>query len=399
MKRLAIAIAATAFCVQCLADDNDPFTYVGSISDGVDKALVAGYEQAAEAVAPGSEVRINARDAGKFASVSIEGSKVIVKFDHDGLSRQLSASGAQVWSGLKDPVLVWLADAKSGKIIGGDSDDPLAVAMSGAAQKLRYSLMFPLMDLDDVQAVNVKALLTHDDAALTRASSRYKPAFYVAAAASANSDGVDLRWDLYDQGGHKLGDGNANSSLNSAASKAASDIASVLMQNVSGDETQSPQSGSEASGSESAAAADSIGPRKGSVRILISGIGSVSDIMAVRSAIITFGYEGSTRVIGYTPQGVVFLVPTSASPAILDGTLAHSGAFTKTGDWIYKYNQGSGEPDSGRDGRVGTPSYKSAISAITTPGTTVSAKGDGETQNRKNEVKGKASGSKLVEDL
>ena len=121
--------------------------------------------------------------------------------------------------------------------------------------------------------------------------------------------------------------------------------------------------------------------------------------MAVRSAIITFGYEGSTRVIGYTPQGVVFLVPTSASPAILDGTLAHSGAFTKTGDWIYKYNQGSGEPDSGRDGRVGTPSYKSAISAITTPGTTVSAKGDGETQNRKNEVKGKASGSKLVEDL
>lgn len=371
MRRSVLAALAAALIAHgaAFADDGDPLVYEGSLSEGVDKALAAGYAQAAASLAPGSEARGSAADAGKaVSSVEIQGGKVVVKFDRDKLSRQLSSSGAAVWSGLKDPVLVWLADAASGKIIGGDSSDPLALSMSAAAQKLRYQLIFPLMDLDDVQAVNAQALLTHDDEALKTASARYKPTFYVAAAASKDGDAVDLRWDVYDAGGRKLGNGSAKAPMDEAASKAASGIASSLMENVSGEGgDQASQIAADSGSGEAAAAADTIGPRNGSVRILVSGVGSLSDLQAVRSAIITFGYEGSTRAIGYTPQGVVFLVPTSASPAILDGTLAHSGTFTKTGDWIYRYNQGTAAADSGRDGQVGAPSYQSATSGLSRP--------------------------------
>ncbi len=362
---LAAIAAALIAHGAAFAEEADPLVYEGALADGVDKALAAGYAQAASSLAPGSSVNASAKEAGRaVSSVEIQGGKVVVKFDRDKLSRQLSSSGAAVWSGLKEPVLVWLADAGSGKIIGGDSSDPLALSMSAAAQKLHYQLIFPLMDLDDVQAVSAQALLTHDDEALMKASARYKPTFYVAAASSKEGDDFDLRWDVYDAGGRKLGNGSAKAAMDDAAAKAASGIASSLMENVSGEGgDQASQVSSPASAGQAAAAADTIGPRNGSVRILVSGIGSISDLYAVRSAIITFGYEGSTRAIGYTPQGVVFLVPTSASPAILDGTLAHSGTFTKTGDWIYRYNQGTGVADPGRDGQVGAPSYQSATSA------------------------------------
>ncbi|MGN0909056.1 MAG: DUF2066 domain-containing protein [Succinivibrio sp.] len=364
LASLAAALIAQGAAFAAFAEDaGDPLVYEAPLSEGVDKALTAGYAQAAAALAPGSEPRAGAKEAGKAASVRIEGSRIVVSFDRDRLSRQLSSSGQAVWSGLKDPVLVWLADAGSGKIVGGDSSDPLALSMSAAAQKLRYQLIFPLMDLDDVQAVSAQSVLTHDDAALSKASARYKPSFYVAAASSSSGGDVDLRWDVYDAAGRKLGEGQAKAPMDDAAGKAAASIASSLMENVSGSGDQAAQVAGQAQPSAPAAAADTIGPRSGSVRILVSGIGSISDLYAVRSAIITFGYEGSTRAIGYTPQGVVFLVPTSASPAILDGTLAHSGTFTKTGDWIYRFNQGTGPADSGRDGQVGAPSYRSAASS------------------------------------
>jgi hypothetical protein len=396
MRRPALAVVAAAMIAHgaaLAADAGDPLVYEGPLSAGVDKALVAGYAQAAAALAPGSDVKAGAREAGRAASVSIKGGRVIVRFDRDKLSRELSSSGAAVWSGLSEPVLVWLADAGSGKIVGGHSSDPLALAMSAAAQKLRYQLNFPLMDLDDVQALSAQSVLTHDDAAVAKASARYKPEFYVAAASSASGDSVDLRWDVYDSAGRKLGDGSAKAPMEEAASEAASGIARTLMDNVSaGSGDQASQESQSYSSDGDAAAADTIGPRRGSVRIMVSGIGSISDLFAVRSAIITFGYERTIRVIGYTPQGVIYLVPTSASPAILDGTLAHSGSFTKTGDWIYRYNNGTGAADSGRDGMVGAPSYRSATSGAAPSAAKSAAKG------------GKAGAparraSQLVEDL
>ena len=78
-----------------------------------------------------------------------------------------------------------------------------------------------------------------------------------------------------------------------------------------------------------------LGPGDGFVRVLITGVNNIQDLNFIKSSLITFGYEATSGVSAWRPEGAVFEVPTGASPAILDGTLAHATGFSKTGDWIY----------------------------------------------------------------
>lgn len=364
---LAASLAAVLGLVPAYADDpesaQDPLVYEGDLGQGIDSALIAGWSAAVKGMSLDGIPEVNPRTAGEaLSAAAISDGRLSLTFDPQKLQSQLQAAGHATWSGLREPVLMWLADVDDGAVVGGGSEHAFAVALSQAAQQDRFELMFPLMDLDDVQAVNANAILTHNDDALKSASKRYDPTFYVAGALKREGEGLAFKWNVYDGSGKALGNGESAGTLEEVSAASANAIAHVFMDNVSADS-------SEAAGSENAVKAAQtsleLGPGEGFVRILFSGVKNIQDLGAIRRSLITFGYEATSAAVGWLPEGVVFEVPNSASPAILDGTLAHADGFSKTGNWTYAYGSSLAPVTSGRDGLIGARSYESATSAYT----------------------------------
>ncbi len=359
MIRNTLLITALALSVSAYAADST-LSYQGSLSSGVDKALSEGWTQVASTLTIDHLSPATAAVAGQaLLSASISGNSINLVFDEQKLKAQLASGGHASWSGLKDPILIWLADVNEGHMVGGGTDHAFAKALTDACSNARFELMFPLMDLDDVQQVSTSAVLTHNDAQVTKASRRYAPKFFIASAMEQSGDNTSFKWNLYDDGGRNLGSGESSGSANEVVNDVATAIARVLMDNVSAD---SQESADASSGSETAVAGDplALGPGQGFVRVLITGISNIQDLTSIRRQLITFGYEASSSVSAWLPEGVIFEVPTGASASILDGTLAHASGFSKIGNWMYSYSSGITSASSGRDGRVGTPSYKSA---------------------------------------
>lgn len=372
MLRGAVLLVATALSVAVVAAEN-PLTYEGSLSDGVDAAITKGWLQVASSLTIDNLSTVSVDRAGQaLSSVNINGSQIVVSFDEAKLRDQLTAGGHASWSGLKDPVLIWLADVQNGHIVGGGTDHEFAQALTTQARADSYELMFPLMDLDDVQAVTVNDVLMHKDEVVTKASLRYAPKFFIAGAVEHNSEQVSFKWNVYDEAGRNLGHGEQLGTQEEVVDSGAKDIAKTLMANVSADSSESAS----AENTVSVTATDplQLGPGSGFVRILITGVNNIQDVQNIKNSLITFGYEAASGVSAWRPEGAVFEVPTGASPAILDGTLAHASGFSKTGDWTYAYHSTLNIASSGRDGNVGAPSYASVTlrnakpkSAVVTP--------------------------------
>lgn len=379
MLRNAVLFVAAALSASISAAENS-LTYEGSLSSGVDAALQEGWLKTASSLTLDSLSPAPAAVAGRALSdVSIKGSQIVFSFDEQKLRDQLTTGGHVSWSGLNDPVLIWLADVQDGHMVGGGTEHDFAQALTNNARNDRYELMFPLMDLDDLQAVSVNDVLMHKDDAVIKASKRYAPKFFVVGAVERSDAELVFKWNVYDDGGRNLGNGEETGSDEQVANDGAAAIAKILMNNVSAD---SAESASDQAQSAQSGDPMQLGPGDGFVRVLITGVNNIQDLNFIKSSLITFGYEATSGVSAWRPEGAVFEVPTGASPAILDGTLAHATGFSKTGDWIYSYHSGLSIAHAGRDGNIGAPSYKSVtlrdMKKNNAPTVTVSAPVKGE---------------------
>lgn len=341
--------------------------YTVSLHGGVDTALLQGFQRAVSALMPGTQVDSSLRLAEQALSkIRIHGRELEMTFDRSRLGELLAAEGHNVWSGLKEPVLLWLADVDQNSIAGGTEAPEFARQLSTAASQNRYSLIFPLMDLDDVQAVGVQTILSHSDDLIAKASARYDAKFFVAGAVQQDTtDRAVFKWNVYDSAGRRLGGSENTGSASQNAAAAAAGIARVLMENTN------PSGSSLASEKVQQKMVADVslqpGPGRGFVRIRVTGTDNVRDFRTVVSDLVTFGYGADSRLAGYTRDGAVFEVPNSSSPAILDGTLAHSSDFTKIGDWTYRFNRSKGHSRPPRSG-TGPAVFERITSQLGAPG-------------------------------
>ena len=333
------------------SDDGNTLICTESLKGGVDAALLRAFQSAVSELAPGVQIDSSLRTAEQALSgVRIHSRQLEVSIDRIRLEETLKSGGHNVWSGLDEPVLMWLADVDQNSMVSGTADTQSFVGqLAAAALRNHYSMIFPVMDLDDVQAVSVQTVLSHSDELIAKASVRYDAKFFVAGAVQQDSAASAVfKWNLYDSKGHRLGGGESRGIMEQSAAEAAGGIARVLMENTnpSGSSTAAEEVQQQLVGDSSLQR----GPGKGFVRILVTGTDNIQDYGAIISDLVTFGYGADSRLVGYTAEGAVFEVPNSSSPAILDGTLAHSSEFTKIGDWIYRFNRSKGRSRAPRSG-------------------------------------------------
>lgn len=316
---------------------NTPLVFQEDLSVGIDVAFKNAFDKATATLAPGEKLDISLEDMyATCQNLSIDNDKLEVMFDEIKIKQTLNSMGISSWEGMSEPVLMWLCDGKS--IFSADNDDNAFVKdlLNNASQE-RYKIMLPLMDLDDIQSVSVETILNHDINSLAKASSRYGSSFFIVGLLNQSESGLqEVKWEVLDNKAKSL-DSNISNGENISKDMAAG-IADTLMKN-----TQN---------TDAADAKDyfTLGAGADFVRILITNVQNVADYDKIIDILVTYGYPANSPIVARTAEGIIVEIQTGASVDILDGTLAHSGDFTKTASWTYTFNKSSGAVSAGRSG-------------------------------------------------
>lgn len=266
---------------------------------------------------------------------------LVLRFSVPMAQSIIKKKGTPSWSGLSNPILVWMAglDGSSGgtnmNLVSGQNLSPFASAILGAAPEYKYRMIFPVLDIEEIQKVSVNTVLDHRDDVLAAASARYGADYFIAAAISSvpNESGMTFKWNLFYKDGTLIAQSAISGLMDEVAALGAGDIARALMTYQS-NQTESDEPSAL---SKNNVDIDMIGPGDGYVRMRISNVRSLQDIKEIRNIFITYGFDGDTRVIGFDNGLLVFEVATNSEPDNLAATMRRSGEFKYLAPWTFDF--------------------------------------------------------------
>lgn len=266
---------------------------------------------------------------------------LVLRFSVPMAQSIIKKKGTPSWSGLSNPILVWMAglDGSSGgtnmSLVSGQNLSPFASAILGAAPEYKYRMIFPVLDIEEIQKVSVNTVLDHRDDVLAAASARYGADYFIAAAISSvpNESGMTFKWNLFYKDGTLIAQSAISGLMDEVAALGAGDIARALMTYQS----NQTESNEPSALSKNNVDIDMIGPGDGYVRMRISNVRSLQDIKEIRNIFITYGFDGDTRVIGFDNGLLVFEVATNSEPDNLAATMRRSGEFKYLAPWTFDF--------------------------------------------------------------
>ena len=124
-------------------------------------------------------------------------------YDAPGVDRVLNAAGFTIWAQRQQTVL-WLAlDSGTEQILtGADAPAPLVPLLNKAADRRGLSLLYPLLDLEDQQALQFNDVVDGAAEHIRDAAQRYQPDAVLAGYVHMSApDQYESRWTLYQQDG------------------------------------------------------------------------------------------------------------------------------------------------------------------------------------------------------
>ncbi|MFQ6372372.1 DUF2066 domain-containing protein [Shewanella sp. YIC-542] len=125
--------------------------------------------------------------------------KLRAQFDHDKIVRLLRAAGEPVWGRQRPLTVFWLAaDIDNQPQIVADSvTSDIRQLFSHISEQRGMPLLFPLMDLDDLQTVNVNDVRGQFASPVAQASARYQADYFALASMQSSADGIYYQIALY----------------------------------------------------------------------------------------------------------------------------------------------------------------------------------------------------------
>ncbi len=101
-----------------------------------------------------------------------------VRYDADDVNRLLKHAGASFWGESRPLLLVWLTvrnDANDVEIVASEAPGGEYAAMKQQSRKFGIPLIFPMMDMDDINKVSVDDVSHMNVSLLSEAAKRYSP--------------------------------------------------------------------------------------------------------------------------------------------------------------------------------------------------------------------------------
>ncbi|SPT68595.1 Uncharacterized protein conserved in bacteria (DUF2066) [Anaerobiospirillum thomasii] len=340
-KRAAFCGLTLCVSLSCSAADiSAPLE--GSLDDTLIKAFNSYLAQ-------NTSLRTDIKDSsiadGLIESALIDAGQLHVNFDRAGLELFVKSRNATVLGAIEDPVLVYMVDMSptSQAILTDGAGGDLASAFLQSSDLNSIRIMFPLMDLDDIQKFSAQTILSHNDSALSQAAQRYGSDFYIAGA--IESDGTNeqssLKFNVCTKDGVNIHSGSLSGSAASVINALMHECRTAIssFKNSTADDKDKTHSALNENTKLSAADLDvnTLGPGQDFVRIALYNVNSLEDIKAIKDAFITYGYDDNVNVVRIEPDHFIVEIKTSAKPTILDSTMRRAGDFSYVGAWSYSY--------------------------------------------------------------
>lgn len=157
------------------------------------------------------------------------GTRLVAQFDGSALRQALVRRGVRVWQTDRPPVLIWLAyDGPSQRsVVGSDDADSLRAAVEQAMTAYGVPVMFPLMDLQDQQAVGFTDVTGGFTDAILKASDRYQTPLVLVGSLRERNGRWRGRWTLLISGQSTTWQG-VDDDRSSALETASSGLAKAL---------------------------------------------------------------------------------------------------------------------------------------------------------------------------
>lgn len=317
----------------------------------LDNALLDGFKSLASGLTMGMGVEVDTGSSSSFNytlddiapalrgfNYEADGS-VVMSFSVPMVQNILKKQGDMAWSGLSNPVLVWMVnlDGTSMELTSGQDLNSFDQALLSAAPEYKYRLMFPILDLEERNSVSATTILDHQAEALAIATERYGSDYFMIATLSSvpGEAGVTLKWSLYDKAGGEIGSSTLSGIASEVAALSVGDIARTLMRyqaTLTEQVTPSRLKGSNVD-------IDMLGPGEGFVRFKLTNVKSLQDLQAMRNAFVRYGFDGSINIIGYQEGAYVIEVVTNSNATNLEGTMRRAGDFVYLAPWTFSLSE------------------------------------------------------------
>jgi len=122
-----------------------------------------------------------------------------VRYDVDDVNRLLRHAGASFWGENRPLLLVWLTvrnDANDAEIVASEAPGGEYAALKQQSRKFGIPLIFPMMDMDDINKVSVDDVSQMNVALLSEAAKRYSPDAILIGNIQISKAGVQGKWRL-----------------------------------------------------------------------------------------------------------------------------------------------------------------------------------------------------------
>ena len=317
----------------------------------LDNALLDGFKSLASGLTMGMGVEVDSGSSSSFnytlddIAPALRGfnyepdGSVVMSFSVPMVQNILKKQGDVAWSGLSNPVLVWMVylDGTTMDLTSGQDLNSFAQALLAAAPDYKYRLMFPILDLEERNSISATTVLDHQAEALALASERYGSDYFILATLSSvpNEQGVTLKWNLYDKEGGEIGSSTLSGIASEVAALSTGDIARTLMgyqATLTEQVTPSRLKGSNVD-------IDMLGPGEGFVRFKLTNIKSLQDLQAMRNALVRYGFDGSINIIGYNEGNYIIELVTNSNATNLEGTMRRAGDFVYLAPWTFSLSE------------------------------------------------------------
>lgn len=306
------------------------------ITDGIDQALVSAYLQYTKNVLLDNKLSIKLINdvSNAVLALAIDNNTLKVVFDDTKINQVAQDNKKQVFFGAKSSLIAFVVVNSNGttSIAQGPDSSTFLTRLNSKSESLNFSMLYPLLDLNDIQTFNEQSVLAHNDQALAKAAMRYGSEFFISATLKHEGGGfINFTYNLYNSQGERLLGERLIGQEQEIANKLAQNLA-LSIANV-----KAGVSVSQLSTMQRIEDVYELGPKDGFVRMSISEANSLFDIANIKKILISYGYESDVKIVAVHGHDLIIEIPTNSSPAILDGTMRNARDFKKIGSWQYTY--------------------------------------------------------------
>lgn len=213
--KVLVTLACTSVFNYGLAAGNG-YTYRVPFDGDFDSAHSEAFNQMISALSNGSTdpsaIKVNVDSIISNETITDDG-LLEVSFSDSAVRNLISSGKITVWSGLKEPLLVWLTrgtmvdyvdgegavDTKTeARIVVSGERDGFVDALIARGRLEKVNAILPLNDLDDMEAVTISDVMSGNADKISKASAKYTGGISVASLLAGNNGKLQLTYHFID---------------------------------------------------------------------------------------------------------------------------------------------------------------------------------------------------------